>query len=313
MRLNEGIQNINSIVRSCFNNKYNHNQNLNRINSNNNLYCINIEPKKFFWTGFEYQNQIMYFVQENSIFGKRLIYTCEFGKVNPIDNFNRLEFLGDLNSDYWGVRTKWGSLIYDGQTKNYKPEHTYNLKYYMEQLYSRNNKFHDLIKNVKVNANISPEEAEQHAPNILQQIVDHGVLGISAMNGKQSFGLTWYWENENYYVQVIFFQYLKWWASGSSLESWLKYGSGIRFYNDYSDRTKRSIFSDYANITEKDTKKIQEKNELRNPTQSFKNILGFDNSTVNTTIPSFDISAINSLNYQNQSVANVSSTNIPTI
>ncbi|WP_425382289.1 ribosome-inactivating family protein [Spiroplasma endosymbiont of Melieria omissa] len=249
---------IDRFVNECFNKR-----NFNKREISKKLYCLKkiSYELEIYWNG-DRSNEIIHFAPTNSVIRQQKIYTVNLGKRNPIDNFNRFNFLGDTFSDNWGVKIKWGSWIYDGQHQNRLPENTYSLDYYMQ---NRNYKFHDIIKNQIVYDNISREEFETHTNILLQSISEHDFLAW--VEGRQKIGLTWYWENENYYLQFLVFQYLNWKSSYADLDCWLKIGSGIRLYNDNSDRSKRSVFDNNSNNNEKFTKKLEEKNELKNVTK----------------------------------------------
>ncbi|WP_339042798.1 ribosome-inactivating family protein [Spiroplasma endosymbiont of Apeira syringaria] len=170
-------------------------------------------------------------------------------KINPVDNYEKLEFLGDVYSNGWGVKTQWGSWIYDGNPANHKPENTYDLDYFMK---SRNNKFHKIIENTKSN--------DYSIDNSLQKFDDNYLSAKIAVH--QRFGLTWYWEDDNYYLKIGASQYCNWWASESSLECSVKLGNGIRLYNDDTFETQISNPND-----RKRREIFEEKNELKNVTK----------------------------------------------
>lgn len=251
---------INNFVNECFNKR-----NLNKREISKKLYCFKKISYEFeiYWN-HDKSNKIIHFAPTNSVIRQKHLYTMNLGKLNPVEHFNRLDFLGDTYSNDWGIKIKWGSWIYDGnkRDKHHQPENTYSLGYYMQ---NRNYKFHDIIKNEIVYDNISPEEFETHTNILLQSISEYDFLAW--VEGWQKIGLTWYWENENYYLQFLVFQYLDWKSSYADLDCWLKIGSGIKLYNDNSDRSKRSVFDNNSNNNEKFTKKLEEKNELKNVTK----------------------------------------------
>ncbi|WP_425381474.1 hypothetical protein [Spiroplasma endosymbiont of Polydrusus pterygomalis] len=125
-------------------------------------------------------------------------------KINPIDNYEKLEFLGDVAGDDWGVKVQWGSWIYDGKPEHHKPENTCDLSYFMKYRGDRNNKFHDIIENTK-------DKVSNNKKQYLQSFEDWCLSAHILV--KQTFGLTWYWKNENYYIKVLGLQYCNWWAS----------------------------------------------------------------------------------------------------
>ncbi|WP_339042566.1 hypothetical protein [Spiroplasma endosymbiont of Apeira syringaria] len=200
---------------------------------NKDNWYMNLEPNLSIQTNYE--NKIL-----------------QLQKINPIDNYEKLEFLGDTFSDSWGVKTKWGSWIYDGKPKNHKSENTYDLKYFMKYKGNRNNKFHDIIENTKSN--------DYSIDNSLQKFDDNYLSAKIAVH--QRFGLTWYWEDDNYYLKIGASQYCNWWASESSLECSVKLGNGIRLYNDDTFETQISNPND-----RKRREIFEEKNELKNVTK----------------------------------------------
>lgn len=194
-----------------------------------NAKSLNLEKEiKLYYNNVE---NPLHFSPDNSVIRTHKVITFDLGKINPIDYFNKLEFLGDVYSDSWGVKIKWGSWIYDGNPKNHSPKHTYDLGYFMKERYGRDNKFHDIIKTEQVDSNLPSNEIEwRYTPLVLQDVDDYD--GSARVYGKQKFGLTCYFKNEHWYLQVIFFQYTDWRASFASLDTWLKIGNGIRLYND---------------------------------------------------------------------------------
>ncbi|WP_338979075.1 ribosome-inactivating family protein [Spiroplasma endosymbiont of Panzeria rudis] len=201
------------------------------------------------------------FEPSNSEIRKKRIFTLNLGKINPVDNYKKIELLGDYYSDKWGTRVKWGSYIYDSNHITNKGKNS-DIGTVMRE---GSNKLVDNIKNYKVNDDTTMWWIENHyAPLLIQSVSDTDF--IAWVEGLQKFGFTFYWENENYYLQAITFQYLDWRASEASLECWMKIGNGIRLYNDDENiRTKREIF-DKNNLEDKPNKRVIS-NELKNLTK----------------------------------------------
>lgn len=175
-------------------------------------------------------------------------YIMNLKHINPIDNFKKLEFIGDVFSDGWGLKVKWGSWIYNGNPNTgHHPGDTYDLSYFMKIKDNRNNKFYDIIENTK-------GEIPSWKENNLQKFSDED--GWAKLWVNQRFGLTFYWENNDYFLRVFAKQYCEWKTSGAPLDCWIRMGNGIRLYNDdESIRTKREIF-DINNLEKNLTKEL---------------------------------------------------------
>ncbi|WP_342254568.1 hypothetical protein [Spiroplasma endosymbiont of Zeiraphera isertana] len=186
------------------------------------------------------------------------------GKINPVDNYKKIEFLGDIDNNCWGTLVEWitslASIVYTNDCGaswgDYKKwilnGPSKSIKTFLKE---RNNKFADIIENTK--NNISPNKEQ-----ILQKFTDE-VQNEKRISINQRFGLTFYWENENYYLKVLTLQYCEWWGSNYHFNCRTKIGNGIRLYNDDNtfetqipnpnDRKRREIF--------------EEKNDLKNVTK----------------------------------------------
>ncbi len=189
----------------------------------------NLEKEiNFYYNNVENQ---LHFIPSNSVIRTHKVITFYFGKLNPIDYFNKMEFLCDLNSEDWGVMVQWGIWIYDGNPNNHLLEHTYDLSYFIKNKDQRNNKFHDIIKTEQVDPNLPSNEIEwRYTPLVLQDIDDYD--GSARVYAKQKFGLICYFKNKHWYLPIIFFQYTDWKASFAPLNTYMKIGNGIRLYND---------------------------------------------------------------------------------
>ncbi|WP_425381475.1 hypothetical protein [Spiroplasma endosymbiont of Polydrusus pterygomalis] len=192
--------------------------------------------------------------------GNKIIKTFNLGRNNPIE-YNKIEFLGN-DENFKLSRVSWG-----------------NVPYYSEKKINdfNNKSLHEVIKNYKFNETNKDKISDY--TTILLQPKTTKWWNNAWLEWSQSLGLTWYWENNNYFLQVISNGYAN---DGGSL--FMGIGNGIRLYND----------------------ELEKNNHVPN-------LAKFAYSTINTTIPNLDINTINSINYQNQSLANFSSTNIPTI
>ncbi len=151
-------------------------------------------------------------------------FLLNLDKINPVENFNKIEFLGDTDNNCWGTMVNWGSWVYTnnckaswGKVKKLKGQDINSF------LKDKNNNFKNIIENTKNNV---PQNKEQE----LQKFWDKD--GEAKIEINQRFGLTWYWENNKYYLKVFGLQYCEWWASGASLNCHMKLGNGIRLYNN---------------------------------------------------------------------------------
>ncbi|WP_339047732.1 hypothetical protein [Spiroplasma endosymbiont of Colias croceus] len=196
------------------------------------------------------------------------IFTINLKSIHPVNNYKKMEFIGDVYSDKWGVKSAWGSWVSDGNKENYWPSNHYDLRYFMS---SRNNNFHDIIKNKKFDEiNIQNNNIEENFPMLLQKVNGANLLHTMWYESRQRAGLSWYRENNNYYLQFITYQYLNWQGSGASLDCWMKVGNGFRLYNDdteaqisnSNDRKKRNIISNSTKWTNEFTKSINHEQHL---------------------------------------------------
>lgn len=175
-------------------------------------------------------------------------HTFDLGKINPVDSFNKLEFLGDIYA-----QTNWGSWLYDLNHRNYEGKNTFSGNTMMKK---RKNNFHDIINS-------------KH--EIFIQNFDDYLLS-AVVKSRQSFSLNFYWKNGNYFFIVTLHQYLEWWASASSLCGSIEVGKGIRLYKEYATKTQISrVKRDVFDISNLDKKKYSNNtivtNELKNITK----------------------------------------------
>ncbi|UZQ29589.1 MAG: ribosome-inactivating family protein [Spiroplasma phoeniceum] len=156
------------------------------------------------------------------------IFTFELKSINPL-NYKKIEFMGNVYSDKWGVKSSWGSWISDGNRENYWPSNHFDLGYYIK---NKNNNLHNIIQEKKITALNMENNIEKNYSMLLEKTNGANLIHTMWYESTQRAGLTWYKENDKYYLQFITYQYLNWQGSISSLDSWLKIGNGIRLYND---------------------------------------------------------------------------------
>ncbi|WDA53903.1 MAG: hypothetical protein PPFGHCPK_01272 [Spiroplasma endosymbiont of Drosophila atripex] len=176
--------------------------------------------------------------------------TLNLYSISPL-NYKKIEFLGDTDSNCWGTMANWGSWVYTNNCKaSWGSTHKLKGKTINQFLQGNNNDFHNLIENTKDQVSANYEKK-------LQNFDDQD--GAAQITVNQRFGLTWYWENENYFLKVYALQYCEWWASDAYFDCNIKIGNGIRLYNDYdntfqtqipnsNDRKRREIFEE-KNVT----------------------------------------------------------------
>lgn len=226
------------------------------------------------------ENEVIGFVPTNSVIRKSRIYNLNLGNINPVDNYKKLEFIGDTLNN----RLRWGSNENNCWefTSDYKLNHCRyqnitgkNLNTYLQY---RKNEFRDIIKDEIISADTSASEiCRQYTPQVLDNIDEY--YYSARVFGSHSFGLRSHYEwsknqgHINYYIQTAFCVYADWIASEASLESWFFIGNGIRLYNDDTNtRKKRDVF-DISKLDEKTyNNKTIVVNELQNTTQWDKNI-----------------------------------------
>ncbi|GAA6238821.1 MAG: hypothetical protein SPLM_09370 [Spiroplasma phoeniceum] len=140
------------------------------------------------------------------------IFTFNLKNINPL-SFNKIEILFD-NID--NVYTK----ISLGNYNNYTYERNPGIKIsdFFKDKYIK-----DIIKNVKVN---NESEVSKYSTHWL---IDWNPRHLIS---NQKIGLTFYWENGNYYLQLLIFQYAKNYIvfpDGGGV--WMGIGKGIKLYN----------------------------------------------------------------------------------
>lgn len=134
-------------------------------------------------------------------------HTVNIGKINPT-NYEKIEFLGN---NFNITRISWGNRPYFAKRtiKSYNNRDVVNF-----------------IKNIKIEDNRN--HIEKNINNSLQSVADCD----SGTNfcGQQHFGVTWYYENGNYYLQFSVKQYAeKLYGVGGAV--FMGLGNSFRLYN----------------------------------------------------------------------------------
>ncbi|ELL44331.1 hypothetical protein [Spiroplasma melliferum] len=149
--------------------------------------------------------------------GWRLWHTFNIGFINPI-TYKKIMFLG-TNADFY-TKISWGNDEYYGDKLN-----KYNACY-------NDNKVSNKIINAKVlNPNLDVPRFVRNESRFFVQSLE--IRYIRAyLSATQLFALTWYYDNNNYYIQVFTYYWVKVWHSWIYGGTWMGIGTGIRLYND---------------------------------------------------------------------------------
>ncbi len=159
--------------------------------------------------------------------------TLNLGQLNLIDNYKKLEFIGDIDNDCWVTLVEWNNalalIVYTNDCASSLGDyHKWKLngssKSIKTFLKEKNNEFHNIIENTKDQVSSKKEQILQ---KFTDQVKEEKIISIN-----QRFGLTWYWENDNYYLKVFTLQYCEWLVSNRHFNCLTKIGNGIRLYND---------------------------------------------------------------------------------
>ncbi len=159
--------------------------------------------------------------QKNYNYFSRDLY---IGRIDP-SKYEKIEFLGN-NFDI--TKIAWGNTDYYSDFKiNY---------------YSYRN-FDDIVKNRKVENNY---DIERYADNFIQYL-DKDIF-LAVLRGQQYFGVTWYKEFKDYYIQFLVKQYAEKW-SGTDGSVVMGIGNSIKLYNnDNYDNNKFNNARENKNI-----------------------------------------------------------------
>ncbi|WP_253301011.1 hypothetical protein [Spiroplasma endosymbiont of Phyllotreta cruciferae] len=144
------------------------------------------------------------------------------GKINPL-NYEKIEILGEgfKTVSIWGDENYWnGKNIYWGE-KTINSINEDNFKKWI-----RNNSFSN--RNIQDIGNDDPSIGD----NIILDKKKLEWWDSAWFEHSQSVGFTFYWKNDNYYLQFLARQHGN---SGGSFSKWrqiMKVGYAIRLYND---------------------------------------------------------------------------------
>ncbi len=134
-------------------------------------------------------------------------FTINIGKLNPL-NFNKINILyDDIDNVY--TKISWGDDPYGGTD-------IIN--------FLKNKNIREIIINAKVNDNES--EVYKYLLHNLKYVEPSGLVAWIKI------GLTFYWENNNYYLQLLIHKHAEiWWPHTDGGGLWLGIGKGIKLYN----------------------------------------------------------------------------------
>ncbi|WP_338987142.1 hypothetical protein [Spiroplasma endosymbiont of Dasysyrphus albostriatus] len=227
---------------------------------------LNKELKIYYYKNKE--NQIYTLTPTLNNVNKTEYQILNLGSISSL-NYEKIEFLGDIDNNCWGTMVNWGDWVYTNNCNaNWGTVHKLKGTTIKQKLQDKNNKFHDIIENTKGEL---PKNKEQY----LQSFDDES--GLAKITVNQRFGLTWYWENENYFLKVYALQNCEWWTSYANFDCHIKIGNGIRLYNNEEVETQIAIPNYRKRREIFDINNLKEKNEWQNTTQWDKNITNLIN------------------------------------
>jgi len=216
-----------------------------KLNTISDKKVMKIRPKKEKKLYFNEQqtDEVLHFTPSGWDVSKKIIHTFNLGKLSnaPTRLYNKIKFLGDLNSNGWGATIKWGDKIYDN---HHIKDKGINLDI-KTVLKKTDNNISSTIKNIKI-TNDNMNNAGYTVQNVTDTI---GEWTWGWMEGSQGFGVSWFRENYTYYVQVFFNQYLDWRADTASLDCSMKIGKGIKLYNEESILNKNQYKNNGKTMT----------------------------------------------------------------
>ncbi len=176
---------------------------------NNNQYCYSLE-KNFFYDNYNHKDLIVTSYSGNDLTTNLKIYNINLGDINPL-NFNKISILYDHNSDIYtkisfGNDSNFGTKITD---------------------FFENHYIKDIIMNKKFNYSDYKNGDLLNDGDLLTKLIDWNPNDLVA---NQRLGLSFYWENKNYYLQLIVYQTAKniTWLFAHGGEMWIGIGKGIR-------------------------------------------------------------------------------------
>lgn len=181
--------------------------------------------------------------------------------INPL-NYKKIEFLG--NNTNFETIIQWGKEQDHGGKAN-----KFN-----------GNKLSDLMINQKILGNSARENFKIN----VQPKYDWYWNCCSGITYYQILGLTFYWEKENYYLQLLALQYANSWGSAWGGSAWMNIGNGIRLYNEEvtenqipRPRPRKNILEETKSDEKKYNNQTSVANELQNTMQWDKNITNLSN------------------------------------
>ncbi|WP_338956472.1 ribosome-inactivating family protein [Spiroplasma endosymbiont of Polydrusus cervinus] len=198
-----GKRDINNLQKVC--------SNIIFTDLNNNEYCPILEKIIYFNDDkkyIEFETKYTNWKSDNiNDFQQGHFITINLGKVNPND-FKKISFIGETS-----VYSSWGNDRYYGTNIN--------------DYFSNKELKNIFLKNKKI---VSNEKAYQYANHNLEDKEDSS--GFASIKMKQWIGITYFLENNNWYIQILCAQKGDPAASLSGGALWMKIGNGIRLYND---------------------------------------------------------------------------------
>ncbi|WP_342253431.1 hypothetical protein [Spiroplasma endosymbiont of Zeiraphera isertana] len=201
----------------------------------------------------------------------KIIKTFNLNKIIPIENFKKFEFLGK-DSDF-SSRLTWGS-----ETKYINKANKLNGK-----------KITDLIINEKITDSNSVDQSK-----FKMRLEDYGKWEwgcCSGMEYGQILGLTFYWENNNYFLQLISRQWAYSWGSSWGGYLFTNIGNGIRLYNDDYDTFETQI----PNPNDRKRREIYEEKNENKWTDDYTKSINHEQNLAIDNKPNFSKSNITSI------------------
>ncbi|WP_174479900.1 ribosome-inactivating family protein [Spiroplasma endosymbiont of Danaus chrysippus] len=190
-------------------------------------------------------------IENNWFFGDRntnvhLWKTIMLKKLNPLC-YKKIDFIGE-HFDW--TRTSWGSWKFTEGRKLLTDWNKSNFK--------------DIAGNYKIFES-NKDYIRKYSNLNVQNLPTQYYLGTQYVEGKQYFGLTWYEENYEFYLQFLYDQFYKHYSISGSGSGFIGVGKGIKLYDYIQDCesyklniNKREIFN---------IKDLKEKNDLKNITK----------------------------------------------
>lgn len=181
-----------------------------------NIKSSNFEKEiKIYYNNDKSSKEIKYYWYNNNFYHNTLVKTFNLGKINPVDNFKKIEFLGKKD-DFKKTKVSWGN-------EPYYPN------YYLNHF--NGSSISQYIKNKKINSDYDSNEILDYFKITLQPYATRW-WNSAWIDIYQGIGITFYWENNNWYLQLLTSQYGHSSGSTSGGTCFINLGSGIRLYNN---------------------------------------------------------------------------------